>query len=197
MFFLSNTEHSTNERCNAAVSTQKVPCSYLLTLTGTKNYTRTKFRPCLLWREWTQVLSVHQLLWSLPQKDFIFHQDESSNLAGNSICNCLDVSLQFFHLYLERSWRALCPAVLWATSRFVSPEASRRTSALQCRADTSSTTCCVTTNTSPTSCSNRTVASTSVGKSNGSFPFIPLSRSQLVYVFRRSTEYCTVFMHSR
>lgn len=75
------------------------------------------------------------------------------------------------HFCPERSWRALCPTVLWATSRFVSPETTRRSrqrrpSTLQHHADMCNTTCCLIANTSLTSCWNRTVASMSAGKTD-------------------------------
>lgn len=72
----------------------------------------------------------------------------------------------------ERSWRASCPAVHWATSRCVSPETTGRRRGrwrlptLQDDADTSNTTCYLTANTSLTSCSNRTVTSMSAGKTD-------------------------------
>lgn len=72
----------------------------------------------------------------------------------------------------ERSWRALCPAVPWATSRCVSPETTRRrrrrrrAPPRQHDPDTSNTTWCSTASTSRTSCSNRTVAFMSAGKTD-------------------------------
>lgn len=75
----------------------------------------------------------------------------------------------FLSLCPERSWSALCPVVLWATSRSASPETRGRRrqggpSALQHPADMSNTACSSTANTSQTFCWNRRVVSMSVGK---------------------------------